>query len=122
MMADEPWYSPTYRSPPPQPLQPGERLFEFLRGHDRFYCELRNQGEFGIEAQFFRNDELYLSRRFDHREQAIEWATSERQAIEYGPCPRCGGARWLCEAHPNELADHDPRCSGPAMACPTCRP
>jgi hypothetical protein len=51
--------------------------------------------EFGIESQFFRNDELYISRRFDERERAIEWATSERTGIEHGPCPRCGGAGWL---------------------------
>jgi hypothetical protein len=89
---------------------------------DRFHCELRKQGEFGFEAQFFQNDELYTSRRFDERKQAIEWAISERASIEHGPCPRCGGAGWLCEAHPGELADHDRQCHGPAMACQACQP
>ena len=118
---DQPFYSPTYKPPPPKPVQSGERLFEFLRGHDRFHCELRNHGEYGIEAQFFQNDELFVSRRCDTRVQAVEWATRERVVIERGPCPRCGGSGWLCEAHPNELADHDPRCAAPAMACPTCQ-
>jgi hypothetical protein len=82
---------------------------------------MRNCGEYGIEAQFFQNHELYVGRRFAQRDQAIEWATSERQAIEHGPWTRCGGAGWLCERHPGELADHDPGCAGPAMACPTCQ-
>jgi hypothetical protein len=45
------------RRPPRQP-QPGERLFEFLLGHDRILCELRDHGPYGIEAQFFRNEEF----------------------------------------------------------------
>ena len=63
---DEPLYSPKAKPPSRQP-QPGERLFEFLRGHDRFLCELRDHGEFGVEAQFFINEEFLLSRRFETR-------------------------------------------------------
>ena len=122
MTDDQPWYSPTYKPPTPATLQPRELLFTFSRGADRFRCELRKQREFGIEAQFFQNDELFVSQRFDEREQALAWAESERAVIEHGPCPRCGGAGWLCGAHPGELADHDPHCAGPAMACPTCQP
>jgi hypothetical protein len=122
MSDDEPFYSPPYKPPPPPPHQPGECLFEFRRGHDRFLCELRDHGEYGIEAQFFQNETFYLSHRFGTRDRAIEWATGKRAAIEHGPCPRCGGSGWLCEAHPSELADHDARCAGPAMACPTCQP
>jgi hypothetical protein len=118
-MADEPWYSPTYKPPAPAPLQPGELLFTFPRGADRFRCELRKQGEFGIEAQFFQNDELYVGRRFDQREQAIEWATSERHAIEHGLARVAVGLAG-CAGRIPELADHDPQCHGPAMACPTC--
>jgi uncharacterized repeat protein (TIGR03803 family) len=55
-------------------------------------------------------------------EQTVAWAENKRTVIEHGPCPRCGGAGWLCKAHPGEIADHDPpRCAGPAMPCPTCR-
>lgn len=35
----------------------GELLFEFLCGQDRFRCQLRDHGEFGIEAQFYENEE-----------------------------------------------------------------
>ena len=67
-----------------------ELLFEFLRGHDRFRCELRDHGEYGIEAQFFKNEEFLLSRRFDPRldptrtprEMAVQWAQEERKALE----------------------------------------
>jgi hypothetical protein len=45
--------------PPLQPtLKPGEPLFEFLRGHDRFLCELRDHATYGVEAQFYQNEEV----------------------------------------------------------------
>ena len=61
---------------------PGERLFEFHRGHDRFVCELHDFGRHGIEAQFFRNKEFVFSRRFDTRAEAVQWAGEERKALE----------------------------------------
>jgi hypothetical protein len=45
----------------------GELLFEFLRGHDRIRCELRDHGPFGVEAQFLINEELFISRTFHPR-------------------------------------------------------
>ena len=68
---------------------PGELLFQFLVGHDRYRCELRNHGALGVEAQFFVNDEFRYSRRFDAsmdatltpRDMAVQWATEERMAI-----------------------------------------
>lgn len=64
----------------------GELLFEFLRGHDRIRCELRDHGPFGVEAQFLINEELFISRTFHPRldpmrtprEMAIAWAETER--------------------------------------------
>ena len=45
---------------PPRPRrlpQHGVPLFEFLHGHDRYLCELRDHGEVhGIEAQFLKNE------------------------------------------------------------------
>ncbi len=78
---------------PPRRASPGELLFEFLRGHDRFLCELRDHGEtYGIEAQFYQNEEFLLGRRFERRmdptrtprEMAIAWAEQERAAIVQG--------------------------------------
>ena len=48
--------------------QPGEKLFEFVVGHDRYLFELRDHGEqLGAECQVFKNEELWNSRRFDPR-------------------------------------------------------
>jgi hypothetical protein len=50
-MADDkpPFYAP--HQPPRIAREPktGELLFEFLRGHDRFMCELFDLGEYGVE-------------------------------------------------------------------------
>jgi hypothetical protein len=62
------------------------------RAITRFYCELRDHGRYGIEAQFFDGVDFLRSRRFDPsldpmrspREMAIAWALEERQAIEKG--------------------------------------
>jgi hypothetical protein len=91
-MADDDWYKPLR---PPQPArQPksGEFLFEFYRerDHSRCLCELRHEGEFGIVAQFYQNEELLIGRRFEQRmdpartprEMAIAWAEEEWKAIE----------------------------------------
>ena len=76
--------------PPGREPEPGELLFEFMAGHTRVRCELRDHGPLGVEAQFFRNEEFFCSRRFDprldasrpSRELAIAWATEERRALE----------------------------------------
>jgi hypothetical protein len=60
------------------------------KGHDRFLCELRDHGAYGIEAQFWKKEEFFFSRRFDpsldatrpSRELAVQWATEEPKAIE----------------------------------------
>jgi hypothetical protein len=119
-MSDEPFYAPNRRPDPPRQPQPGERLFEFLRGHDRFLCELRDRGPYGVEAQFYQNEEFRSSQQFETRALAVAWAEGERTAIEQGPCVYCGGAGWVCEAHPAEPADHAPSCQGAAVACIHC--
>jgi hypothetical protein len=77
------WYSPDRKPPPPRQRQPGEQLFEFLRGHDRFLCELREDPH-GIDAQFWLNEEFLCSRRLDTRALAIQWANSLRADYEKG--------------------------------------
>ncbi len=68
----------------------GALLFEFLRGHDRFRCELRDHGSYGVEAQFLINEELFIGRTFHQRldpqrtprAMAIMWADEERKVLE----------------------------------------
>jgi hypothetical protein len=65
-MADDDWYKPHRPPAPPRQSKPGEKLFEFLRGHDRFLCELRDHGEtYGGETQFFQRGHVIIGRRFD---------------------------------------------------------
>lgn len=78
----------------PRVARPGELLFEFLRGHDRIRCELRDHGDYGVEAQFLTNEEITIGRTFHRRldptrtprEMAIAWAEAERHtmAVEQG--------------------------------------
>ena len=87
------FYRPNRPPAPRRVPQHGEPLFEFLHGYDRYLCELRNHGEpYGIEAQFWKNEEFFYSRRFDARldrtrtprELAMAWAEEERKALEKG--------------------------------------
>jgi hypothetical protein len=123
-MADEDWLN-AHRPPARQP-RVGELLYEFVRASDRapMSCELRFHGQsYGWEVQFFERGEIFASRgAFPTREQAVQWATTERYAFEGQPCGGCHGSGWMCEAHPDQLADHDPTCDGPAVACAGCQP
>jgi hypothetical protein len=72
--------------------RPGERLYEWDRGGDLFRCELRDHGEFGVEAQVMRNGELVVARTFRDvpdlglkaRALAIAWAEAERKTMAKG--------------------------------------
>ena len=78
------------KPPGPRQAQPGELLFEFLQGHTRIRCELRDHGDYGVEAQFLHNEEIVIGRTFHQRldptrtprEMAITWAEAERAAME----------------------------------------
>ena len=92
-MSDEPFYSPNLKPAPPRTPKPGERLFEFRKDVSRHYvCELRDHGQFGIEAQFLLNGELFIARTFQDqpdlgvraRDLAIAWAEQQRKAMEKG--------------------------------------
>ena len=42
-----------------------EKFWEFLKGHDIYACELKDRGEYGVEAQIFKNAELLASYRHE---------------------------------------------------------
>ena len=52
-MTDDPFTTPGHVSPPRVP-RPGEFLFQFLRGQDRFLCELRYHGEWALKRSCSR--------------------------------------------------------------------
>jgi hypothetical protein len=70
---------------PNREATPTERLFAFNREQDRFTCELRKVGRWGVEARFLRNQQFLYSRRHKTRELAIAWAEDERKALEGDP-------------------------------------
>lgn len=83
-----------WRPPEPTPeertLQPGEVLFEFLKGHTRIRCELVDRGQYGVEARILHDEEPMISHTFapwhiapfaTPRAAAIAWAEAEREAI-----------------------------------------
>lgn len=67
----------------------GELLFAFLQGHTRIHCELRDHGQYGVEAMFLHSEEFMVGRTFHQRpdqtrtprEMAIAWAEEERKAM-----------------------------------------
>ena len=60
---------------------PGEPLWSLRKDHVTWSAELRYHGEYGVEAQILRNDELRIGRRFDLRELAVRWADQKREHI-----------------------------------------
>src|SRR5262249_6777407 len=68
---------------PPSQHSPEELLFEFVRESDqaRFRCELRDDGDYGVDAWVFQNESLYIAWRHPTREHAIAWAEAERQKL-----------------------------------------
>src|SRR4029079_17543535 len=71
MADDDPFYSPKLKPQPPRVPQPGEMLFEFLVGHDRYLFELRDHGEvYGVECQVFKNEEFWYARAATTRSAA----------------------------------------------------
>ena len=89
---ERPFYAPNGPPAPARQPKPGARLFEFcrVRDHSRWLCELRDHGEYGVEAQFLKNEELFMVHTFNQRldpmrtprEMAITWAEEQRKVIE----------------------------------------
>ena len=62
-MTDEPFYAPG-RRPTFRRAKPDELLFACTRDRDRatFRCELRDRGDYGVEAQVFDGADLLIGR------------------------------------------------------------
>jgi hypothetical protein len=61
-----------------------EKFWEFLKGHDIYPCELKDRGEYGVEAQSFKNAELLASYRHETRALAVQCASLKKEDIEKG--------------------------------------
>jgi hypothetical protein len=80
-MADDAFYSPTYRPPQIQP-RVGDHLWSLRKAGRQVDCRLLIHGEYGVEVQLLRNGEFYAGRRFLTRELAVSFAERERGILE----------------------------------------
>src|SRR5262245_6264348 len=60
---DDYFASPTHRAAVRRPKR-GEPLWETRVNHVTWSCELRSHGEWGIEAQLFRDGDFVIGHRF----------------------------------------------------------
>jgi hypothetical protein len=82
---DLPFYHPQRRPPAARTQRrPGEEIWSFHKDHVTWSCELKVQGEWGVEALILRDGELFASHRHLLREQAERWALEQRAGIERG--------------------------------------
>lgn len=82
-MTDEPFYSPQ-RPRAAHVSTPGEEIWRTRVNHVWWSCELRIHGEWGVEAQILRDNELVIGQRFILRAQAVAWADEQRRLLERG--------------------------------------
>jgi hypothetical protein len=77
-MSDQPFYAPNRKIAPRQP-RVGEPIWTVQKDGRRLACELRDDGEAGVEVQMFRDGEFLFGRRWSTRALALEEA-DERKA------------------------------------------
>jgi len=86
----EPFYALGKKPPALRVAKAGELLFTFAVGPDTIRCELRDHGEYGIEAQFLDPVDVVIARTFRQdldvartpRAMVNAWAGQERKAFE----------------------------------------
>jgi hypothetical protein len=72
-MSDQPFYAPN-RTTAPRPPRAGEPLWAVQKDGRQLACELRDDGEAGVEVQVYRDRELLYGRRWPTRALALEKA------------------------------------------------
>jgi hypothetical protein len=83
-MSDEPFYAPNRKPPPPPQPRVGEQLWAIRKKDGRqLACELRDDAEWGVEVQVYREGELLYGRRWANRTLALDEA-DERKAQYLG--------------------------------------
>jgi hypothetical protein len=76
-MTDQPFYAPNRTIAPPQP-RVGEHLWTVEKNGRQLGCELRDDGEAGVEVQMYRDGELLYGRRHATRARALEEADEQK--------------------------------------------
>jgi hypothetical protein len=82
MADDDLWFTPLLKTARVVPREP-EPLSEVRSpDHHAWSALLRCHGEWGVEAQLFRDGEFVMGWRFTTKAEAIAWAQAERAAHE----------------------------------------
>jgi hypothetical protein len=82
MSDDEPFYSPTYRPPPPRQPRPLEHVWSLWKNGRRTDCGLYFHGEsYGWEVQLRDDGFLEFGQRFIFKEAALKLAGELRQDL-----------------------------------------
>lgn len=83
-MADDPFFSPNAKPPQPSVPRPAEPPWSVRKEDATWTAELRYHGEWGVEAQIFKQGELVIGRQFETWALAVQWAGEERRVLERG--------------------------------------
>jgi hypothetical protein len=76
-MSDQPFYAPNRTNAPRQP-RAGEHLWAIEKNGRRLACELRDDGEAGVEVLMSRDGDLLYGRRHATRALALEEADGQK--------------------------------------------
>jgi hypothetical protein len=77
MSEDQPFYAPNRTVPPRQPRD-GEPLWTVEKDGRRLACELRDDGEAGVEVQMSRDGTFLFGRRYATRALALVEAETRK--------------------------------------------
>jgi len=73
MVDDEPWFAPQLKTARVIPREP-EPLWEVrCTDHHTWLPLLRHHGEWGVDAQLYRDGDLVIDWRFNTRAESVEW-------------------------------------------------
>jgi hypothetical protein len=76
-MGDQPFYAPDCRTERLRPRR-GERLWTVQKAGRTLACELRDDGAWGVEVQFYREGKFLYGRRWASRALAFKEANARK--------------------------------------------
>jgi len=77
----EPFYSPFRQPSPPREAVQGEHIWTLTKNVRVIRCELRTHGQWGTEAQLYRDGSFYAGRSFFTRDEAVAHAEQTRRNL-----------------------------------------
>jgi hypothetical protein len=78
------WFAGSKSPSPIREANPGGAFYDIEMDSSRYRFELRDAGEFGVEAQILANGELWQACRFTVPASAVRWAAGMRDRLIRG--------------------------------------